>query len=453
LAVKAGGTTTAPSSCWRGDVLIKPNQEHAMLDIQLFRENPDLIRQGLTRRHEENTSVDQVIKMDEERRELIQEVERLRAERNQESKEISKIKDQDKRNKKISAMKAVGDQLDDLEDKLREVEQEFQLLLSTFPNLPDDRVPVGKDDSENELIKSVGDPLEFDFSPLAHWDLGPALGIIDFERGVKLSGTRFYVLNGLGAKLQRALIQLMLDTHTQYGYHERYTPVMVKEEIIFASGQLPKFEYNLYHDHEEDFWWVPTAEVPLTGLHKDEIIDEADLPLEYTAYSPCFRREKMSAGREVRGIKRGHQFDKVEMYIYCKPENSEAQFNRMLADAERICQILELPYRVNKLCTGDLGFAASYTYDIEVWAAGCGEWLEVSSISNTLDFQARRAGIRYRPEGGKSTRFPHTLNGSGLGLPRTLIAVLENNQLEDGSVRIPEVLRPFMGGVDVIKPI
>jgi seryl-tRNA synthetase len=243
----------------------------------------------------------------------------------------------------------------------------------------------------------------------------------------------------------------MLDTHTNHGYQERYTPFMVKEEIVYASGQLPKFEGNLYHDHEEDFWWVPTAEVPLTGLHKDEIIDENDLPLEYTAYSPCFRREKMSAGREVRGLKRGHQFDKVEMYIYCTPEGSEAQFNRIVEDAERICQLLELPYRVNNLCSGDLGFVAAYTYDIEVWAAGCNEWLEVSSISNARDFQARRAAIRYRPEGGKGTRFVHTLNGSGLGIPRVMIAVLENNQQKDGSVVIPEVLRPWMGGVDVIN--
>jgi seryl-tRNA synthetase len=222
--------------------------------------------------------------------------------------------------------------------------------------------------------------------------------------------------------------------------------------VVFASGQLPKFESNLYHDHEEDFWWVPTAEVPLTGLHMDEILDEAALPFEYTSYTPCFRREKMSAGREVRGIKRGHQFDKVEMYIYCKPNESEKYFQRMIEDAERICQKLELPYRVNKLCTGDLGFAAAYTYDIEVWAAGCGEWLEVSSISNTLDFQARRAGIRYRPEDGKGTRFVHTLNGSGLGLPRTLIAVLENNQRADGAVVIPKILLPWMGGIEVIEP-
>ncbi len=422
-----------------------------MLNIQLFRDNPDLIRQGLTKRHQDPGPVDQVILLDTKRRDLLQDVERLRAERNQESKAIGKIKDPEERQEKIAAMGTLGDQLESLENELKEIEPALSALVGTFPNLPDDRVPVGTDDSENELVKTVGEKPVFDFEPQAHWDLGPALGILDFERGVKLSGTRFYVLNGPGARLQRALVSFMLDTHTSHGYQERYTPFMVKEEIVYASGQLPKFEGNLYHDHEEDFWWVPTAEVPLTGLHKDEIIDENDLPLEYTAYSPCFRREKMSAGREVRGLKRGHQFDKVEMYIYCTPEQSEAQFKRIVEDAERICQKLNLPYRVNNLCTGDLGFAAAYTYDIEIWAAGCNEWLEVSSISNTRDFQARRAAIRYRPEGSKGTRFLHTLNGSGLALPRVMIAVLENNQKKDGSVVVPEVLRPWMGGVDLIN--
>jgi seryl-tRNA synthetase len=423
-----------------------------MLDIQLFRDNPELIRQGITKRHDDPSVVDQVINLDIKRRELLQEIERLRAERNQESKVIGKIKNDDERQEKIKAMGTLGDQLNKLEGELKEVEPALYSLIGTIPNLPDDRVPVGTDDSDNELIKTEGEKPEFDFEPQPHWDLGPALGIIDFERGTKLAGSRFYVLNGVGARLQRALISFMLDTHTRHGYEERYTPFMVKEEVIYASGQLPKFGDNLYRDHEEDFWWVPTAEVPLTGLHKDEIINEEDLPLEYTAYSPCFRREKMSAGREVRGIKRGHQFDKVEMYIYCKPEDSEKQFSRMVLDAERICQLLKLPYRVNNLCTGDLGFAAAYTSDIEIWAAGCGEWLEVSSVSNTRDFQARRAAVRYRPDGSKNTRFVHTLNGSGLALPRVMIAVLENNQLKDGSVQIPEVLKPWMGGVELIKP-
>ncbi len=423
-----------------------------MLDIQIFRENPDLVRQSLIKRHQDPSPVDEVINLDEKRRALIQQVESLRAEKNQASKAIGKTKDPDERQEKITSMQALGDQQDSLENELKELEPALKALLGTFPNLVDERVPDGKDDSENQVIKTVDEKPEFDFEPQPHWDLGPALGILDFERGTKLSGTRFYVLNGLGARLQRALISFMLDTHTKNGYQERYTPFMVKGDIVYASGQLPKFADNLYHDHEEDFWWVPTAEVSLTGLHKDEILEEADLPLSYTAYSPCFRREKVSAGREVRGIKRGHQFDKVEMYVYCHPDDSENQYQRILADAELICSQLKLPYRVNNLCTGDLGFAAAYTSDIDVWAAGCGEWLEVSSISNTRDFQARRAAIRYRPEEGKGTRFVHTLNGSGLALPRVMIAVLENNQQKDGSVVIPEVLLPWMGGVEVIEP-
>jgi seryl-tRNA synthetase len=423
-----------------------------MIDLQIFREDPDLVREGLTKRHEDPSLADQVIGLDSKRRELLQEVEGRRSERNQESKAIGKIKDAVLREEKINAMQGLGEQLENLENQLREVEAGLESLLSTIPNLPDQRVPLGRDDSENVLVKTVGEEPHFDFTPLPHWDLGPALGIIDFERGTKLSGTRFYVLNGAGARLQRALISYMLDSLTRRGYQERYTPFMVKEEVVFASGQLPKFASNLYHDHEEDFWWVPTAEVPLTGLHKDEILAEEDLPLSYTAYSPCFRREKMSAGREVRGIKRGHQFDKVEMYIYCKPEDSDQQFQRMLEDAESICLGLNLPYRVRDLCSGDLGFAAAYTCDIEVWAAGCGEWLEVSSVSNTRDFQARRAAIRYRPQESKGTRFVHTLNGSALGLPRVLIAVLENNQRADGSVLVPEALRPWMGGIEIIKP-
>lgn len=424
-----------------------------MLDIQLFRENPDLVRQSLVKRHQDPAVVDDVIELDEKRRSLLQQVENLRAEKNQASKTIGKTKDPDDRQEKIAAMQALGEQQDILESELKEIEPALTALLSTFPNLVDERVPEGADDSENLVTKTVGEKPAFDFEPRPHWDLGPALGILDFERGTKLSGTRFYILNGLGARLQRALISFMLDTHIKNGYQERYTPFMVKEEIVYASGQLPKFAGNLYHDHEDDFWWVPTAEVSLTGLHKDEILDESDLPISYTAYTPCFRREKISAGRDVRGIKRGHQFDKVEMYIYCRPEDSEKQFERMVADAEGICQALGFTYRVNNLCTGDLGFAAAYTSDIDVWAGGCGEWLEVSSTSNTRDFQARRAAIRYRPEDAKGTRYVHTLNGSGLALPRVMIAILENNQQKDGSVLIPPVLRPWMGGAEVIEPI
>lgn len=422
-----------------------------MLDINLFREYPERVRQAMVRRQLDPAPVDEVLALDEERRQLIQQVETLKAERNAGSKEIGRMQDERERQAKIEAMRQVGDRIAALDDELQQVENRLQAILAEIPNIPDDRVPLGIDETHNVVIKTVGQVPEFDFEPKPHWDLGPALGILDFERGVKITGSRFYVLSGAGARLQRALIAWMLDLHIRQGYLEKYPPFMVKEVVLFGAGQLPKFFDNLYRDHEEDLWMVPTAEVPLTGLHMDEILDEADLPLHYTAYTPCFRREKMSAGRDVRGIKRGHQFDKVEMYKFCKPEDSAAEFERMVADAEQVCAELGLTYRINQLCTGDLGFAAQITYDIEVWAPGCREWLEVSSISNVGDFQARRANIRYRPASGGRPRYVHTLNGSGLGLPRTLIAVLENYQQGDGTVVVPDVLRPWMGGIDVIR--
>ncbi len=422
-----------------------------MLDINVIRETPAIVRKALTDRQMDAMPVEQIAQLDVQRRTCIQEAERLKAERNTVSKEIGKMKDPAQRQSKIEAMRLVGEQIANLDEQLRQIEEQLTAIAATIPNLPDARAPYGKDDSENQVIKVVGEPRVFDFEPKPHWDLGPALGIINFEQGVKITGSRFYVLSGAGARLQRALIAWMLDLHIRQGYTEKYTPFMVKAETLFASGQLPKFRENLYHDAEEDYWNVPTAEVPLTGLHIGDILDEAQLPLTYTAYTPCFRREKMSAGRDVRGIKRGHQFDKVEMYIFCKPEESDTLLEKMRADAEQTCAGLGLPYRVKQLCTGDLGFCARFTYDLEVWSPGCGEWLEVSSVSNVGDFQARRANIRYRPEGGGKVRFLHTLNGSGLGMPRTLIAVLENYQQADGSIVVPEALRPWMGGVDVIR--
>ncbi len=423
-----------------------------MLDINLVREEPDLVREALRKRQLDPEPVDQVLELDEQRRNLIQQVESFKAERNLVSKEIGKMKDQSERQVKIDKMREVGERIDALDNDLREVEDRLEKLMSEIPNIPDPKVPLGKDESENVIIKTVGEIPEFDFKPQPHWDLGPALGIINFEQGVNITGSRFYVLSGGGARLQRALIAWMLDLHIRQGYIEKYTPFMVKSEVLYGAGQLPKFADNLYRDHEEDLWMVPTAEVPLTGLHMDEILDELVLPLHYTAYTPCFRREKMSAGRDVRGIKRGHQFDKVEMYKFCKAEESPVEFEKMVADAEQVCVELGFTYRINQLCTGDLGFGARITYDIEVWAPGVGEWLEVSSVSNVGDFQARRANIRYRPEEGGRTRFVHTINGSGLGLPRTLIAVLENYQQADGSVIVPPVLRPWMGGIDQIHP-
>jgi seryl-tRNA synthetase len=423
-----------------------------MLDINLIRENPEKVREALRKRQNSLDPVDQVLNLDEQRRELIQQVEGLKAERNTVSKEISRMKDQPERQGKIDQMRMVGERIDALDQNLREVESQLNEIMAEIPNIPDPDVPLGIDESQNVVIKTVGELPEYDFVPQPHWDLGPALGIINFEQGVNITGSRFYVLSGAGARLQRALIAWMLDLHIRQGYTEKYTPFMVKSDVLFGAGQLPKFADNLYRDHEEDLWMVPTAEVPLTGLHMDEILEEAQLPLHYTAYTPCFRREKMSAGRDVRGIKRGHQFDKVEMYKYCKAEDSPAEFKKMVADAEQVCAELGLTYRINQLCTGDLGFGACITYDIEVWAPGCGEWLEVSSVSNDGDFQARRANIRYRPEGGGRTRFVHTLNGSGLGMPRTLIAVLENYQQADGSVVVPPVLQPWMAGINLIKP-
>jgi seryl-tRNA synthetase len=421
-----------------------------MLDINLLRENPDIVRDALTRRNMDVSVVDEITTMDQERRSLLKEVEDLKAERNRVSKEIGRSKDSSEREEKILAMRKVGDTIAELDEKVREVDEKLKYNLSTIPNIPDTDVPLGKDESENKVVRTSGEPPKLDFEPLPHWDLGPQLGIINFEQGVKITGSRFYVLSGAGARLQRALIAWMLDLHSRQGYEEKYTPFMVRSDTLFASGQLPKFVDNLYHDHEEDLWMVPTAEVPLTGIHMDEILEAGTLPLHYTAYTPCFRREKMSAGRDVRGIKRGHQFDKVEMYIYCEPEKSEKEFDKMLADAIETCEQLGLTYRVVELCTGDLGFNARKTCDVEVWAAGCGEWLEVSSVSNVGDFQARRAGIRYRNEDGKPV-YPHTLNGSGLGMPRTLIAVLENYQQADGSILVPEVLRPWMGGITRIS--
>lgn len=422
-----------------------------MLDINIIREKPELVRKALQDRQMEFDSIDSILQLDEQRRTLLNEVEKLKAQRNVVSKEISQMKDATARQSKIEAMRLVGDKIAELDKTVAQVESELTAIESTLPNIPDERTPFGKSEDDNVILKTVGEPKKFDFKPLPHWDLGVALGILDFERGSKLTGSRFYILQKAGARLQRALIAWMLDLHIKQGYQEEYLPFMVKTATVYGAGQLPKFADNLYKDHEEDFYFVPTAEIPLTGLHMDEILDEDSLPKFYTAYTPCFRREKMSAGRDVRGIKRGHQFDKVEMYIYCKPEESEALHQKMLKDAEETCALLGIPYRVKQLCTGDIGFSAAFTYDLELWAPGCDEWLEVSSVSNVRDFQPRRANIKYRPADGGKAKFLHTLNGSGLGLPRTLIAVMENYQQADGSIVVPEVLRPWMGGIDVIK--
>ncbi len=423
-----------------------------MLDINFIREQPDVVRKSLAERQMEVAPVDQILELDRLRRQTIQETESLKAERNAVSKEIGKARQAAERQAKVEAMRQVGERISQLDDALRKTEQQLDELLSWVPNIPDPRTPYGTDDSQNVVLRTVGEIPRLDFIPKAHWDLGPALGVIDFEQGVKMTGSRFYVLSGAGARLQRALIAWMLDLHIRQGYTEKYTPFMVKEQTMFKSGKLPKFKDNLYRDVEDDLWMIPTAEVTLTALHMDDVLEEASLPRFYTAYTPCFRREKMSAGRDVRGIKRGHQFDKVEMYVYCKPEESDQMLEKMRQDAEQTCAELGFVYRIKQLCTGDLDFNARMTYDIEVWSPGVNEWLEVSSISNAGDFQARRSNIKYRPADGGRLRLVHTLNGSGLGMPRTLIAVLENYQQPDGSVVVPPVLLPWMGGIDVIRP-
>jgi seryl-tRNA synthetase len=422
-----------------------------MLDINLIREEPENVREALQKRQMDPAVVDQVLALDVKRRDLITQVETMRADKNAVSKEIGRMKDKESRQAKIDQMRSLGDKIDSLDSELSQVDSELSSIMAGLPNIPDPEVPLGTDDKDNIVMRTIGEKPEFDFEPKPHWDLGTDLGIIDFDRGVRLAGSRFYVLSGKGALLQRALIFWMVGLHIQQGYLEKYPPFMVREEILYGAGQLPKFKDNLYRDAEEDLWMVPTAEVPLTGMHMGEILDEEQLPMHYTAYTACFRREKMSAGRDVRGIKRGHQFDKVEMYTYCRPENSKMEHEKMLADAEATVKALGLTYRVLLQSTGDLGFGSHKTYDLEVWAPGCQEWLEISSISNIGSFQARRAGIRYRPSEGKGTEFVHTLNGSGLGMPRTLIAVLENYQQADGSVLVPEALQPLMGGLKVIQ--
>jgi seryl-tRNA synthetase len=426
-----------------------------MLDIQLIREQPEAVREALRKRNDDPIIVDEIATLDVTWRDLLQEVEALRAERNRVSKEIGRMKDKETRQARIDEMREVGERLTALEEGLRQVESSLQAKLLWVPNLPHESVPLGADDSENIEVRTWGDRRDFaaeGFVPAPHWDLGPALDILDLERGVRISGSRFYLLKGAGARLQRALIFWMLDVHTtENGFTEFYMPYMVKREILVGAGQLPKFEDNLYRDVEDDLWMIPTAEVALTNVHRDEILDAGELPLDYVAYTACFRREKMSAGRDVRGIKRGHQFDKVEMYKFTTPETSFDELEKMVATAEDLLRRLGLPYRVLELCSGDISFAAAKGYDLEVWAPGQDAWLEVSSCSNCTDFQARRANVRYRSEPNAKPEFVHTLNGSGLALPRIMIAIMETYQQADGSIAIPEVLRPYMGGITEIR--
>jgi seryl-tRNA synthetase len=406
-----------------------------MLDIKFIRENQELVKKSVADRHD-SAPIDEILELDVHRRQKVGELDNLRQQRKVVSKEREKAQEMGRQ---------LRADIQNLEEEVRQLDSQLEELLLNVPNIPQPDVPIGLDDDDNVERRTWKEPRTFDFEPAPHWKLGEDLNIIDFERGVKISGSRFYVLKGAGARLQRALIAFMLEVHTgEHGYREVYPPYMVKREIMVGSAQLPKFNDNLYHDEEDDLWFVPTAEVPVTNLHRDEILAKEDLPIHYVAYTACFRREKMSAGKDTRGIKRGHQFDKVELYKFVEPETSNNELEKLTGDAEDVCQQLDLPYRVRELCTGELGFASTKSYDIDVWAPGCQEWLEVSSCSNCGDFQARRANIRYRPAPDAKPQFVHTLNGSGLALPRILIAIMENYQRSDGTIAVPEVLQDFM---------
>ena len=426
-----------------------------MLDIKWMRENREALAEAMRKLNDTTAPWEQALALDERRRESLTRVEALRAERNSGAKGIGLLMREKKTveaNVLKAQMGAIGDRIDILDIELRTLDADFEYAMLRIPNIPEPDVPVAEDESGNQVVKEWGTQPTFDFEPKAHWDLAEKLDIIDFERGVKIAGSRFYVLKGPAARLQRALINWFLDIHTtEHGYTEVYPPFLVREQAMLGTGNLPKFGDVLYRDAEEDYWLIPTAEVPVTNLHRDEILDAGTLPRYYVANTPCFRREKVSAGKDVRGIKRVHQFQKVEMVKFVEPQNGRDELEKLTRDAEVLAERLGLPYRRVAIATGDLSFVAAIKYDIELWAGGCQEWLEVSSCSLFRDFQARRANIRYRPAEGKGTEFVYTLNGSGLALPRVIIAILENYQQADGSVVVPEVLRPYMGGLEVIQ--
>ena len=475
-----------------------------MLDIALIREKPDWVKQQLRNLNDEGAiaRIDRILDLDLRRRALLTEVEAIKANRNKLNKQMGHFRGTKKlapaeviggANHAVRALQAgdidgflaalehppadpavtdtseqavkaaletladalknLSSRINDLDTEIENAEAELMDNMLWIPNMPHESVPVAQSETDNVIHPVQGAQRTFDFDPLPHWDLGPALDIIDFERGVKLSGTRFYVIKAMGARLYRAMINWLLDVHTtQHGFTEMYTPFMVREESMYGSAQFPKFRDVVYYDAEAELYMLPTAEVALTNLYRDEILEEEQLPLYYVAHTPCFRREKMSAGRDVRGIKRVHQFEKVELYKFTTPETSYEELEKLTQAAENVCRMLQIPFRRVEMVTGDLGFAAAKKFDVEMWAPGCQEWLEVSSCSNTADFQARRANIRYRPADGGRPRYVHTLNGSGLGMVRALIAVLENYQQADGSVVVPDVLRSYVGGVETIEP-
>jgi seryl-tRNA synthetase len=422
-----------------------------LISIEIIRDHTDLVRTAMQNRGHD-APLDEVLDLDRQRRAAIVEADELRSRRNDVSREIGRSKDRPQ--ELIEEMRQVGGRIKQLDEALREFDEQLNEMLLSIPNIPQEDAPVGLDESSNVVVRSVGEPHEQSFELKPHWELGSSLNAIDFERGVKLSGSRFFVLHGKGAALQRALITWMLNLHSrEHGYTEVYLPYLVGRDTMTASGHLPHFQEEMYHDEEDDLWLLPTAEAGITSLYRDEILEPGSLPLNYVAHTPCWRREKFSAGRDTRGIKRVHQFEKVEMYKFVEPETSTEELQKLVADAESVAAALEIPYRVLELCTGDMSAPAVKSFDVELWAPGAEEWLEVSSCSNCTDYQARRAMIRYRPERGARPRFVHTLNGSGLALSRVLIAVLENYQQEDGSIAVPEVLRPYAGFDKIEAPI
>lgn len=424
-----------------------------MLDIKLISENPDKVKLAMKNRNSNmDDKIDSILAIDQERRKIIAEVELKRATQNKESKEISVLKREGKdASELLSQMKALSDEITNLNRELTSLEQQQRDILLSIPNVPHETVPVGKDDSENKEIRRWGEPRSFDFDPKAHWDIGKDLDILDPERAAKVTGARFHFYKGLGSRLERAIINFYLDTHTENGYTEIFPPFMVNRASMTGTGQLPKFEEDAFKIANPDYFMIPTAEVPVTNYHRDEILDGQKLPIKYCAYSACFRAEAGSAGRDTRGLIRQHQFNKVELVKFADPENSYEELEKLTLDAERVLQLLKLPYRVVALSTGDLGFSSAKTYDIEVWMPSYNRYLEISSCSNFEDFQARRAGIRFKNDKKDKSKLVHTLNGSGVAVGRTVAAILENNQNADGSVNIPEVLQKYMGCAKIEK--
>ena len=425
-----------------------------MLDAKRIRKNYEEVKERVEFRGKGDFGLSELKDIDEKRREILAEVEKMKNRQNTVSKQIPVLKKEGKDTSVIMAeMKKLSSDIKPLEAKLDEIDEEYRLMLLSVPNTPNEKVPYGVDDSDNEVMRVVGEPTRFEFEPKAHWDIGEDLDILDFERAAKISGTRFTVYKGLGARLERAITNFMLDLHTiDQNYVEILPPFMVNRKAMTGTGQLPKFEEDMFYIPQKDFFLIPTAEVPVTNLRGEEIIKEDELPIYYTAYTPCFRAEAGSAGRDTRGLIRQHQFNKVELVKFVKPESSYDELEKLTADAEAVLKILGIPYRVVRLCSGDLGFSSAMTYDIEVWMPSYGRYVEISSCSNFEDFQARRAGIRYRNGETGKAEFVHTLNGSGLAVGRTTAAILENFQREDGSVEIPEALRKYMG-VDEIKKV